>query len=387
MHKGVGVLSAIQSLAGAYIYDYRPLEAIRTRVTPRFRVAEKRLATLLNDPFTRQDEAKASEFITIAVILSMQDIVLTERRRKNPHTPRWLECFLCCEQFLEAIDDGSRFWKPSIVSMSSLRISQTVIVGCGIILAQLMSPLPDPKEFNFQKEASRFGWLLYGTKDNMHQVHGGCGFSRKVLHILSQITFCAARLEQHKESPVMPITADCLHKKLLGIRQWSPKTEDWTETMGWESAKASPPVISWVREQSEGYIICENPIMTDVTAEAWRIAAILYLMCRLLRLPRNHEEVVSHVDDLARCIMIMPTSGPQFTAEAPLFPVFLLGILATNSGHRAVSRNWFDQVVQTPSVPPLYKTLKNIWSWIDDEIPLQAQADLVTEPSIHLRSQ
>jgi hypothetical protein len=44
----------------------------------------------------------------------------------------------------------------------------------------------------------------------------------------------------------------------------------------------------------------------------------------------------------------MPTSGSQFTAQAPLFPVFLLGILATIPEHKAVSSNWFDEVLQTP---------------------------------------
>ncbi|KAK2596680.1 hypothetical protein QQS21_006255 [Conoideocrella luteorostrata] len=384
MHKSVGVLSAIQSLAGAYIYDYQPLKAIQDRVNQRFHVAEHRLATLLNDPFTRQDEAQANELITIAVILSMQDIVLIERRKKKPDRPRWIKGFSCGEKFLEATDHGSRFWKTSNVQTSSLRISQSVIVGRAIILAQPMSSLPDPDTFDAHKEASRFGWLLYGTESDMFQIHGGCGFSRKLLHVLSQITYCAARLQQHKESPVVPMTADFLHRKLLSMRQWSPETKDW------ESAKALPPLIDWVRIQSQGYIIRENSIMTDVTAEAWRIAAILYLLCRVLRLPRHHKEVISHVDDLARCIMIMPTSGSQFTAQAPLFPVFLLGILATDPGHQAVSRNWFDQVVQTPvrsSVPPLYTTLKNIWSWIDNEIPQPLQPNLATEQPIYLRPQ
>lgn len=54
------------------------------------------------------------------------------------------------------------------------------------------------------------------------------------------------------------------------------------------------------------------------------------------------------MDDLAKCIRIMPTSGSHFTAQAPLLPVFFLGLLATNPAHREVSRGWFQQVTNTP---------------------------------------
>lgn len=72
------------------------------------------------------------------------------------------------------------------------------------------------------------------------------------------------------------------------------------------------------------------------------------------RIPRNDPAVVENLSDLARCIHIMPTSGYQFTAQAPLFPVFLLGMLATNPHLKEVSKAWFDDVVSTPvrSVSP-----------------------------------
>ncbi|KAF4452636.1 hypothetical protein F53441_4575 [Fusarium austroafricanum] len=120
--------------------------------------------------------------------------------------------------------------------------------------------------------------------------------------------------------------------------------------------------------------------MTEVTAEAWRIAAIIYYQCRLasgksadwtFRLPRNHPEVVANLEDLAKCIRIMPTSGSHFTAQAPLLPVFFLGLLATKFEHKAISKGWFEQVVSTPvrsSVPPLYRALERIWKWIDNEV-------------------
>lgn len=74
MHKSDGVRAAIQSLAGIYIYDYQPIDSIRRRVNERFSEAESRFSRLLNDPSTVRSEARANELITMAVILSMQDV-------------------------------------------------------------------------------------------------------------------------------------------------------------------------------------------------------------------------------------------------------------------------------------------------------------------------
>ena len=146
-----------------------------------------------------------------------------------------------------------------------------------MILAQPMMALPSPKDFDPENEASRFGWLLYGTEEEMYAIHGGCGFSRKLLHIIGQVTYCAARLQQDGGSPVAPMTAQFLLKVLQEMRQWS------NETVSWGRAKTNPPTIEWVRNQAEDYEINTSKAMTAVTAEAWRFAAMVYLQCRALR--------------------------------------------------------------------------------------------------------
>lgn len=70
--------------------------------------------------------------------------------------------------------------------------------------------------------------------------------------------------------------------------------------------------------------------------------------CVSHRLPRNYPDVVANLANLADCIRIMPTSGPAFTAQAPLFPVFLLGLLATVPKHKSIAESWFERVTQTP---------------------------------------
>ncbi|KAF4992178.1 hypothetical protein FGRMN_7309 [Fusarium graminum] len=366
MHKNEGILYAIQSLAGVYIYDYLADERIRQRINQRYVMADQYFCKLLNAPESSV-LGEGKEVITMAVLLSMQDIVLTERRRKKPYQPRWLEGFKQGEYFLQETDPGGRYWNNQNVQYDQLRISQSIIVGRAVILAQPMMALPSPATMNPEAEASRFSWLLYGTETEMFEIHGGCGFSKKLLHTFSQVTYCAARLQQEPESTIVPITAKFLLRELSDMRQWSSEGNDWKE------AQKVPQTIEWVRKKADDIIIDSNQDMTDVTAEAWRIAAIIYFQCRLLRLPRNHPEVLANLEDLSKCIRIMPTSGSHFTAQAPLLPVFFLGLLATDPRHKNVSKAWFDKVVQTPvrsSVPPLYDALKGIWEWIDSDVEI-----------------
>jgi hypothetical protein len=55
----------------------RVILSVRRRVNERFFTAEERFTQLLNDPETARNETQANEFITIAVILSMQDVGLS----------------------------------------------------------------------------------------------------------------------------------------------------------------------------------------------------------------------------------------------------------------------------------------------------------------------
>lgn len=336
-----GVTAAVQSLAGIYIYDYQPTDVVKYRVNQSFLQAESRLAQLI-DLADVLDSGQVAELVTISAVLSMQDIVLVERRRQRPNLPRWLEGFKLCEDFLGKNDNGSRFWHHEHVQTNSLHMSQTVIVGRGLILAQPMMALPLPNEFDYVSEAARFNWLLYGSEKDAFEIHGGCGFSKRLLHAISQVTCFAARLQQEPKSIVLPKMALQLKDQIMNMRQWSP------ESISYELSQKNPQSVVWVREVDPEYRISTPGEMTDVTAEAWRLAAMLYLQCRLLRLPRNHPDVLANLIDLAKCITIMPTEGSCFTAQAPLFPVFLLGLLGTVPAHKDAAIGWFENVTHTP---------------------------------------
>ncbi|EJP60796.1 uncharacterized protein BBA_10254 [Beauveria bassiana ARSEF 2860] len=366
--KHPAVVAAIQSLAGVYVHDYLPCDNVRRQVNKRFAIAEARLSELLQDAAIL-DESESGELVTLASLLSMQDVVLIERRLQKPYWPRWLTGFTQAENVLQRTDPGSRFYKDSNVQVSALRLSQSVIVGRGVILAQLMMPLPSLATFDPIVETCRFGFLLYGSESDMYEIHGGCGFSKRLLHIFSQVTYCSTRMLQECETPIVPVTAQMLYDQLVQLPQWSGEYDSW------DAAKNRSQPIEWIRQVGENYVVQEAKQMTGVTAEAWRLAGMVYLQCRLFRLPRNHQLVVDNIADLAKCISIMPTSGFIFTAQAPLLPVFFLGLLATVEEHVLVADAWFQHVIETPvrsSVPPLYQALRRIQSWMDHEVPVPA---------------
>lgn len=86
MHENEGIRCAIQSLAGVYIYDYLPDERIRQRINERYMLADAHFSNLLASPES-SEIGKGSEVITMAVILSMQDVSLGIPKRPPAYCP------------------------------------------------------------------------------------------------------------------------------------------------------------------------------------------------------------------------------------------------------------------------------------------------------------
>lgn len=190
------------------------------------------------------------------------------------------------------MDPRERFWdrtsaltKPSrdikMIQVDSLQLSLSICVCRAVILAQPLMPLPDSKGFNAESETDRFGWLLTGNENDMFAIHGGCGFSKMLLYQFSQVTFLATKLRQEGTRTYSYLFAEALLAELLSMRQFNKESSSDRNT--WEAAKQQRPVIDWVREQPQDYLIDQRDEMTDVTAESWRFAAMIYLQCRALR--------------------------------------------------------------------------------------------------------
>ncbi|KAL2756035.1 hypothetical protein ACRALDRAFT_2103886, partial [Sodiomyces alcalophilus JCM 7366] len=353
------VRHAMLALSSTYVLDYKPDEKIRQASNAHY----ERAVTLLSDALKDQRELRPGGSVgTVAAIalLDMLDVVSPEHRRSKDQLPRWLEGARMACRLLDATDPGHRYWNAANIQTSQAWVANTIISSRAAILALPMTPL-NPANTGDQQ----FQWLLsHGNEREARRIHGACGFSPRLLHRIAQVTHLAALIEDDPESVTIPEVAAAIMKELHNLRQWSelsPGGHDSTDALLAHCDKQLGP----------SGVVVDRADMTDLTAEAWRQAAIIYSLCRLYRLPRSHDQVLLHMTKLGACINRTPTSGSLFTAQAPFFPVFLLGLLAVKEDHIRSARQWFESVLQTycrSSVPPVYEALKRARKWLLDTL-------------------
>ncbi|KAH7194042.1 fungal-specific transcription factor domain-containing protein [Fusarium oxysporum] len=339
-----GIRSAILCLAAVHLHDHTPDKENGDRVIHNYAFGyraiqlHKRTVAYLRDLLNCKQDGSSIEILSLLIILSTIDALRIEHQTKAPFEPAWYQGLRLAEKYLDNMGQKPAFleeecWNQKIPKRirdtlpfnfrespptspqhpqpTSLHISQAVLVARGIILTQASS-------------------------EDVWTIHGGCGTSPKLLHIMSQINYCATRLHQDNRSIVVPLTA----KKLLQLLY---------ELKSTESAEPSIDSTTKVIEQ---------------TAYAWLLTAIIYLRCRVQRYPPSHRYVRRHLAALAKCIQAVPASGLFFTANAPILPVFILGLLSVKN--RGVAQDWFETVLQVPvrsTVPPIYEALKRTWEW------------------------
>ena len=212
--------------------------------------------------------------------------MFTGRREAYCQRARWLEGFKQCERLLDEKGSEDRFWRPRAPptysdrpqQLSYSQISGNVVVARNAILTECLMSLPERESFGRDAEGKRFGWLLAGSESDMFAIHGACGFSRLLLFRIRQVTFYAA--STHIEASSVHMLADMLLEALQVMRQFSKEAPGRNT---WDAAKGGDAIIVKVRQKPKGYVVTDRHEMTDVTAEAWRIAAMIYLQCRALR--------------------------------------------------------------------------------------------------------
>ncbi|KAH7186713.1 hypothetical protein DER44DRAFT_858535 [Fusarium oxysporum] len=339
-----GIRSAVLCLAAVYLHDHTPDKENGDRVihnhTFGYRAIElhKCIVAYLRDLLNCKQDGSSTEILSLLIILSTIDTLRIEHRMKAPFEPAWYQGLRLAEKYLDKREQKPAFseeecWNheipkrikdtlpfsfrespptsPTGTTSTSLYISQAVLVARGIILTQ-------------------------ASTEDVWTIHGGCGTSPKLLHIISQINYCATRLHQDNRSIVVPLTA----KKLLQLLYELKSTE------------------------SAASFIDSTTNVIERTAYAWLLTAIIYLRCRVQRYPPGHRYVRRHLEALAKCIQAVPASGLFFTANAPILPVFILGLLSVKN--RGVAQDWFERVLQVPvrsTVPPIYEALKRTWEW------------------------
>lgn len=372
-----GVEHAMLALAGTYVLDYLPDDRVRRRSNNHYNSAVKMLTEalgILRDTTCRTADSEA--LVASIALLNMMDVISPERRRPKDFPPRWLEGGEVACRILSMTDGGFRYYGPKGPQPSTNRIANTIISSRVVILALPMTPLR-----YIDTSDERFSFLsAQATERATRQIHGACGCSPRLLQRFAQITDIASMQEEDKyQSVYLSSMIKRMRIELRNLRQWSPVPDEarsldplaQKEHEGYPSTEALLEACMEKIEPGQ-HLVTDKISMTFLTAEAWRLAAIIYFELRVLRLPRRHKQVIANFEMLAACIRLMPTSGPLFTAQAPFFPVFLLGLMAPIQppGLRRCAYDWFESVTSTScrsSVPPAFDAMKRIQKWIDGQ--------------------
>ena len=343
------VRSTLLALACTYVHEYFPSEKLRRRANYYYWKGTKLLGRALANP----DADKADCVVSAIAVFNMHDVVLHERRRPKSQTPRWLEGALLGSDLLDNSDPACRYNNPSNVQVNAAWVSNATLIARAAIFAQPLTGLDE------SKTANKFLWLLHGDKHEERRIHGASGLSPKLLHMWNQATHLCARLEKDPTSISHQFIAKTLLDRLENFHQWSELSEGHASL---SALLEACPVGSASTDNSAARI-------TDIGAQAWVAALKVYLHCRFYRLPRHNMHVLLAMSQLQQCVERMPTTGTLFTAQIPLLPIFMLGLLSVEPGHRQTATRWFENVLETSncrsSVIPLWPALRRIWSWID----------------------
>lgn len=181
------VRNALLAMACTYILDYSRDERLRSMANSYYYAAVRAVSKKMQDP-KEWEVGKGDDLVGAFVLLSMHDVVTWESRRSINKVARWLEGANTACKILDATDPGYRYYKANNVQVSSARAGNSINIARFAIFGLPFTPLDIENT-----DRKKFGWLLYGTEDEVRKIHGSSGYSRKLLHIWAQITHLAAK--------------------------------------------------------------------------------------------------------------------------------------------------------------------------------------------------
>lgn len=185
-------------------------------------------------------------------------------------------------------------------------------------------------------------WFEGVPPEEAQKISGILGFSPQLLHLVSAITSLA--FESNKSNVVM--YGQALEGQLLVLKQWT--------------AEAPGP---------------EREVLL-ATSEAFRLAALIYLRCRLYGMTRFHPSVVEACDTLYALILSLPVQGALYTAIYPVWPLFVAAV-TVNSDKRG---HLYQRVVPISegdknTLPSVLKRVSGMRIWLAQQDPACQRRD------------
>jgi hypothetical protein len=306
---------------------------------------------------------KEDVVLATIVLLSVNDLVNWEGNQGSSTSPEWLTGNKMGKTVLDLSDPGYRYQHPEYVQCSNVRRYMGGKAALADIFCSVMAPL-EPVQ-----GPCPYPWLLQGTEREMRKIDGLNGLAPKLLHMYAQVTHFSSRLAMDTTSIVIPRAAKVLERRLKNFWQWSELSEGYqTSDTLLESCDMGP----------DGKV--SDPKVTELTAECYVASAEVYLQCRLFRRPRIDPIVQDLAQRLLICAQRLPTDGQAFTAMAPMFSIFVAGLIIFRDEDHEIIRNWFVRVIKGTrgNVPPAWQALQTVWTWQDSTLQAEELWDIHT---------
>ncbi|KAF2204245.1 hypothetical protein GQ43DRAFT_365052 [Delitschia confertaspora ATCC 74209] len=360
------VRHAILALSPTYMLDYMALPEIEERAKFHHGMAVELLTKELNnlevyDP----GSGRETPIVAALILLAHNQIVNWQTWRGTQGASKWYLTATKAEYLLESSDPAYHYRDPNNVQFTKARFALGQLVCLDTVLSDPIFPL------DITAGRCRVPWILHGTEHERLRIVGMNGLSPQLMHYFAKITFFAAMIFKETQSAANtfqgvstfgPTNMGCVTvlmeilEKLKNLRQWS------TITIGLSSEE----VLCSVHLTEDGKV--QDPIdVTQLIAASYVEAAQIYLQCRAISRPREHIEVQRSLLRLLKLIEWQPTSGKLFTAQTPLFAVFIAGIVSSTQYQRAVVKKWFKATTEESrgNVMPVWMALQELWSLQD----------------------
>ncbi|KAL8760162.1 MAG: hypothetical protein Q9184_003419 [Pyrenodesmia sp. 2 TL-2023] len=280
------VKHALLALSATYVLDYHPSKELEQVANMHHKRAVILLSQELNDEKTYTPGGEDAVVGALA-LMSQNDLVNWETDRERSKTPEWLTGNQIATMVLDKSDPGYRFNSPFNVQSSKARKYLGNKIAFNEILCSVAAPLPEEKKCPYP-------WLLEGNEKEVRRIDGLNGLAAKLLHTYAQITHMTKRVMANPTTTVVSMVGKILESKLHDFQQWS----DFSE------AYITPEMmLAECKLDAAGKVV--SPVdMTNIIAESKS---------------RKHPAVQKPLRKLIECIARMPTNGPLFTAQSPLF--------------------------------------------------------------------
>ncbi|KAK6331487.1 hypothetical protein TWF730_004569 [Orbilia blumenaviensis] len=354
--KSEGVRHAVLSLTSAYLLDYRPHDAIAQKANYHYKQAISWLTKELSD-VKNYDPGKEEALVTTLLLLIHNEVVCWEYS-SGDKVPAWYKAIRIARKVLDNSDPGYRFKHLKNVQESKARHR----IGNEIAFCEILSSAFAPIEEEDLGPKCPYSWLVGGTDKEVTAIEGNTGMCARVLYTLAQITYLTGIYAKDPGPEVWPIVAGTLRTRLERVQQWSELSEGY----------------SHAQELLDACILDEDGLVktkeeaTDLIAESYIQAALIYLECRFFRRSPFHPSVRRSIDILIKCFDRCPTNGNLYTAQTPVFGVAIAGVVAIDEKERDFCRKYVRGTCsgeERGNLPTLDDSLKFIWEWMDKNRP------------------